>query len=148
MLGAGCSRKSELVSACDVDCSWNSKHQSEGYGCCRWRTRWDAGIDSTQSSSETLIPSRPSSNYSGLWPTRGHGLTMSDPCRHEKYRGSSQIRLRDGDPESARPWKTTNQASMSLLQIRMLVDLRAKSICKLIIMDFQNQCQNCWHCKR
>ena len=33
------------------------------------------------------------------------------PCiKHEKYRGSSQIRFSDGDPDSRRPWKTTNQA--------------------------------------
>lgn len=32
------------------------------------------------------------------------------PCiKHERYRGSSQIRFSDGDPDSSRPWKTTNQ---------------------------------------
>ena len=32
------------------------------------------------------------------------------PCiKHERYRGSSQIKFSDGDPDSSRPWKTTNQ---------------------------------------
>ncbi|KAK9842826.1 hypothetical protein WJX74_002994 [Apatococcus lobatus] len=38
--------------------------------------------------------------------------------KHEKYRGSSQIKLRDGDPESARPWKTTNQVFAECTQAR------------------------------
>ncbi|EIE24043.1 histone-fold-containing protein [Coccomyxa subellipsoidea C-169] len=29
--------------------------------------------------------------------------------RHERYRGSSTIKFNDGDPDSFRPWKTTNQ---------------------------------------
>lgn len=42
-----------------------------------------------------------------------HSSSLFTSCRHEKYRGSSQIRLRDGDPESARPWKTTNQVNFN-----------------------------------
>ena len=29
--------------------------------------------------------------------------------RAERYRGSSEVQLIDGDPESKRPWRTTNQ---------------------------------------
>lgn len=37
------------------------------------------------------------------------------PCiRHERYRGSSQIKFSDGDPDSSRPWKTTNQVQCLL----------------------------------
>ena len=37
------------------------------------------------------------------------------PCiKHERYRGSSQIRFSDGDPDSSRPWKTTNQVQCLL----------------------------------
>lgn len=36
------------------------------------------------------------------------------PCiKHERYRGSSQIKFSDGDPDSSRPWKTTNQVQFS-----------------------------------
>ena len=35
------------------------------------------------------------------------------PCiKHERYRGSSQIKFSDGDPDSSRPWKTTNQVGI------------------------------------
>ena len=37
------------------------------------------------------------------------------PCiKHERYRGSSQIKFSDGDPDSSRPWKTTNQVQCLL----------------------------------
>ena len=36
-------------------------------------------------------------------------MTLGRACRHERYRGSSTIKFNDGDPDSFRPWKTTNQ---------------------------------------
>mmetsp|Transcript_8215 Transcript_8215/g.27297 ORF Transcript_8215/g.27297 Transcript_8215/m.27297 type:complete len:167 (-) Transcript_8215:821-1321(-) len=35
----------------------------------------------------------------------------------ESYRGSSQVALRDGDPDSTRPWKTTNQVFSECAQV-------------------------------
>ena len=34
-------------------------------------------------------------------------------CRHETYRGSSKVKLADGNVDSQKPWKTMNQVTLS-----------------------------------
>jgi len=41
-------------------------------------------------------------------PGQRFGLKVTRDTQ-ETYRGSSQINFNDGDPDSSRPWKTTNQ---------------------------------------
>lgn len=42
-------------------------------------------------------------------------LLRANCCRSEKYRGSSVIKLLDGDIDSLKPWKTTNQVHAQAL---------------------------------
>ncbi|KAK9818340.1 hypothetical protein WJX72_010958 [[Myrmecia] bisecta] len=43
--------------------------------------------------------------------------------KHEKYRGSSQVKLVDGAPVSSNPWKTTNQVFAECAQVQNTVGL-------------------------
>jgi hypothetical protein len=55
------------------------------------------------------------------------------PCiKTETYRGSSQVRLADGDPESTRPWKTTNQVFNACAQVQDTVGLANSGISSTI----------------
>ena len=72
------------------------------------------------------------------------------PCiKHERYRGSSQIKFSDGDPDSSRPWKTTNQVQ-HLLHIvppgRQICSgtqrCKSTSGCRCCGHDSLNQCRH------
>lgn len=43
--------------------------------------------------------------------------------RAERYRGSSRVQLIDGDPESKRPWRTTNQVFAACARVRDTIGL-------------------------
>ena len=53
----------------------------------------------------------------------------------EQYRGSSVVHLRDGDPESSRPWKTTNQVFSECALVRDTVGLSNQGISSQVARD-------------
>ncbi|DBA72785.1 hypothetical protein WJX79_005325 [Trebouxia sp. C0005] len=62
------------------------------------------------------------------------------PCiKHEKYRGSSQIRFSDGDPDSRRPWKTTNQVFSKCAQVQDTVGLANCGISSSVAKDMHKK---------
>ena len=60
-----------------------------------------------------------------LYFLNAHFLTKFcfSPCRTENYRGMSHLQVKDGDPDSSRPWKTTNQVFSECTSVQNTVGL-------------------------
>lgn len=61
--------------------------------------------------------------------TVGSRFGIHPSIKTERYRGSSQIKFESTDPETKKPWKTTNQAFSECTEVQATIGLCNQGIC-------------------
>lgn len=61
--------------------------------------------------------------------TVGSRFGIHPSIKTERYRGSSQIKFESTDPETKKPWKTTNQAFGECTEVKATTGLCNQGIC-------------------